>query len=123
MNLGGFDFNGYDKDWNEDEDGIKDGDYTAKIDRVEWRCSKSGVPYLSYGLKLSDGRMVWKVSSLKTSKTRGMLKRELKIILDQSFESPGQVDLESMLDKEVDIAVQTNGDNTNVYIRSLAAPF
>ena len=120
MNLGNVNFGEYEDAWNDEEEGdVTDGEYQANIDRVEWRTSKAGCPYLNYGLKLQDGRMVWKMTSLKTAKTRGMLKRELKIITDQSCPSPSAIELNDLIDKRVQIAVQTKGDNQNVYIRSL----
>jgi len=102
-----------------DDTPVPDGVYVTHVDRVEWRTSQKGNPYLFWILKIDDGmhsgRILLKRNMLQTPKNVQFLKQDLAVCQVQMPEAISQLDLNFLLDKRLRVKKQTNGDFENVY--------
>jgi len=102
-----------------DDTPVPDGVYQAHVNRVEWRVSKAGNPYLFWVLTIDDGahagRSLLKRNMLQTEKNVQFLKQDLAVCRVQMPEAISQLDLNFLLDKRLRVKKQTNGDFENVY--------
>ena len=103
-----------------DDTPVPDGVYVTHVDRVEWRTSQKGNPYLFWILKIDDGmhagRTLLKRNMLQTEKNVQFLKQDLAVCQVQMPEAISQLDLNFLLDKRLRVKKQTNGDFENVYL-------
>jgi len=103
-----------------DDTPVPDGVYVTHVDRVEWRTSQKGNPYLFWILKIDDGmhagRALLKRNMLQTEKNVQFLKQDLAVCQVQMPEAISQLDLNFLLDKRLRVKKQTNGDFENVYL-------
>lgn len=129
-----FDLSEYDNVWGttkapeSNTEEVPDGKYLATIDRVEWKESKNGNRYLSWGLKVTEGqhtgRYVWKRSMLNNAQSLGFLKKDLETI-GLHLEKLSDLNLELLLNLPVNIAKKTTPSKTggepfsNVYITNV----
>ena len=102
-----------------DDTPVPDGVYVTHVDRVEWRTSQKGNPYLFWILKIDDGmhsgRILLKRNMLQTPKNVQFLKQDLAVCQIQMPEAISQLVLNFLLDKRIRVKKQTNGDFENVY--------
>jgi len=102
-----------------DDTPVPDGTYAAHVERVEWRVSKAGNPYLFWVLIIDDGanagRSLLKRNMLQTEKNVQFLKQDLAVCRVPMPEAVSQLDLNFLLDKRLRVKKQTNGDFENVY--------
>jgi len=103
-----------------DDTPVPDGVYQAHVNRVEWRVSKAGNPYLFWVLTIGDGahagRSLLKRNMLQTEKNVQFLKQDLAVCQVQMPEAISQLDLNFLLDKRLRVKKQTSGDFENVYL-------
>lgn len=103
-----------------DDTPVPDGVYQAHVNRVEWRVSKAGNPYLFWVLTIDDGvhagRPLLKKNMLQTEKNIQFLKQDLAVCRVPMPEAVSQLDLNFLLDKRLRVKKQTNGDFENVYL-------
>ena len=107
----------------DDDAPIPDGQYSATVEKVDLRRSKSSnAKMLEWTLRIAAGafagRKVWKYTLLETPEQMSRAKTDLKrcgVELTRLSELPGR--LKELLDVTVAIAVRTDDEFTAVYFR------
>tara|TARA_R100000008_G_C3561561_1_gene156520 strand:+ start:247 stop:765 length:519 start_codon:yes stop_codon:yes gene_type:complete len=111
------------KDTGTDYDPVPDGRYVCVIDRVSFKESKAGNPYLNWVLIVenghSEGRWLFKRNMLESSQNMVFLKKDLATCGVELPEKISELNLESLLDKKVEVTKKTKNDFENIYIDRL----
>jgi len=110
-----------------DFDELPDGDYVARVERVELKQSKSGKPMLEWEFVISDGqfagRREWKYNLIDNVERVQWLKRDLfKAGLDLEDITKLEESLPLLLDRILEIRIKTKRGNNgetyrNIYIK------
>ncbi|HIB01301.1 MAG TPA: DUF669 domain-containing protein [Phycisphaerales bacterium] len=99
---------------------VPDGPYVCVVDRVEFRTSKSGNPYLSWVLIVQDGphegRWLFKRSMLANAQNMSFLKKDIAACGATLPPKLSDFDLKSLLDVKIKITKKTKGEFENIYI-------
>jgi hypothetical protein len=108
-----------------DYDPVPDGPYVCVVDKVEFRESKSGNPYLNWVLIINggshDGRWLFKRNMLANAQNMSFLKRDIAACGCSVPDKLSDLDLKSLLDRKVKITKKTKGDFENIYIDKLVS--
>jgi hypothetical protein len=130
-----FDWNALDGSWadaNVDNSGstqefksVPDGPYVCVIDKVEFRESKSGNPYLNWVLIVDsgshEGRWIFKRNMLANAQNMKFLKQDVAACGIDLPDKLSDLKLESFLDRKVKITKKTKNDFENIYIDNLVS--
>tara|TARA_R110002167_G_scaffold45075_2_gene135463 strand:- start:1623 stop:2081 length:459 start_codon:yes stop_codon:yes gene_type:complete len=130
-----FDWNALDGNWadaNVDNSGstqefksVPDGPYVCVIDKVEFRESKSGNPYLNWVLIVDsgshEGRWIFKRNMLANAQNMKFLKQDVAACGIDLPDKLSDLKLESFLDRKVKITKKTKNDFENIYIDNLVS--
>lgn len=130
-----FDWNALDGSWadaNVDSSGstqefksVPDGPYVCVIDKVEFRESKSGNPYLNWVLIVDsgshEGRWIFKRNMLANAQNMKFLKQDVAACGIDLPDKLSDLKLESFLDRKVKITKKTKNDFENIYIDNLVS--
>jgi len=104
---------------------VPDGGYVCVVDKVEFRESKSGNPYLNWTLIVDsgahEGRWIFKRNMLATAMNMKFLKQDLAACGVDLPEKLSDLQLESLLDRKVKITKKTKNDFENIYIDNLVS--
>lgn len=99
---------------------VPDGSYVCVIDRVEFKTSKSGNPYLNWVLIVDngpqEGRWLFKRNMLANAQNMKFLKQDLAACGVELPAKLSELNLESLLDKVVKVTKKTKNDFENIYI-------
>ncbi len=106
-------------------DAIPDGKYQVVVDRVELTASQtSNKPMLKWALKIIApnhvGRLLWRNNMIASPDNIKWLKNDLNtcgLTLKKLSDLPEQ--LESLLDRKIEVTVRTRGENQNIYLNKL----
>ena len=114
-----------DTDTGTDYEAVPDGPYVCVIDKVEFRESKSGNPYLNWVLIIDggphDGRWLFKRNMLANAQNMLFLKKDIAACGCVVPEKLSDFKLESLLDLKVKVSKKTKGDFENIYIDKVIA--
>jgi|TARA_B100000214_G_scaffold369672_1_gene343122 hypothetical protein len=107
----------------QDYESVPDGPYVCVIDRVEFKTSKSGNPYLNWVLIVDngphEGRWLFKRNMLANAQNMKFLKQDLASCGVELPDKLSDLALESLLDKTVKVSKKTKNDFENIYIDSV----
>ena len=102
---------------------VPDGTYVCAVDRIEFKTSKSGNPYLSWVLIVDsgvhEGRWLFKRNMLANAQNMKFLKQDVAACGIDLPDKLSDLKLESFLDLKVKISKKTKGDFENIYIDNL----
>jgi len=104
---------------------VPDGPYVCVVDKVEFRESKSGNPYLNWVLIVTsgahEGRWIFKRNMLANAQNMKFLKQDVAACGIDLPDKLSDLKLESFLDRKVKITKKTKNDFENIYIDNLVA--
>ena len=104
---------------------VPDGAYVCVVDKVEFRESKAGNPYLNWILVVDsgphEGRWLFKRNMLGSPQNMTFLKKDIAACGTDVPSKLSDLKLESLLDLKVKVTKKTKGDFENVYIDRVVA--
>ena len=99
---------------------VPDGPYVCCVDRVEFRESKAGNPYLNWVLVVDngphEGRWLFKRNMLGNAQNMSFLKKDIAACGVDLPPKLSDFDLGVLLDVKVKVTKKTKGDFENIYI-------